>query len=38
MRLVIYEDKDMLRESLKAMLSAMPGIEIAGDFNNCETV
>lgn len=38
MRLMIYEDNALLRDSLILMLSTLPDIEIAGTFINCDTV
>ena len=37
-RLVIYEDKDNLRESLSLMLNGMNEVEVAASFGNCNTV
>lgn len=38
MRLMIYEDNALLRDSLLLMLSTLPDIEIVGTFTNCDTV
>ncbi len=38
LRLIIYEDKDTLRESLTLMLDSMDGLQVVGAFNNCDTV
>lgn len=38
LRLIIYEDKDTLRESLKLMLASMEGLQVVAAFNNCDTV
>ncbi|HRH48212.1 MAG TPA: response regulator transcription factor [Panacibacter sp.] len=37
-RLIIYEDKDTLRESLRLMLDGMPEVEVVAAFSNCNTV
>lgn len=37
-RLIIYEDKDTLRESLRLMLGSMDGLQVVAAFNNCDTV
>lgn len=38
LKLLIYEDKDILRESLCLMLSCMKDVEVAASFANCNTV
>lgn len=38
LRIIIYEDKDTLRESLRLMLGSMDDIEVAAAFSNCNTV
>ena len=38
LRIIIYEDKDILRESLKLMLDGMADIEVVAAFSNCNTV
>ncbi len=38
LKVIIYEDKDNLRESLKLMLDGMEGVEVIAAFNNCDTV
>lgn len=38
MKIVIYEDNELLRESLVMMLSTLEDIEIVGAFGNCNTV
>ncbi len=37
-RLIIYEDKDILRESLRLMFNGMADIEVVSTFSNCNTV
>lgn len=36
--IIIYEDKDTLRESLRLMLASMDEIEVTAAFSNCNTV
>ncbi|MEP7319996.1 MAG: response regulator transcription factor [Panacibacter sp.] len=36
--LIIYEDKDNLRESLTLMLNGMDEVEVTASFSNCNTV
>lgn len=38
LKLIIYEDKDTLRESLKLMLDGMADVEVSAAFSNCNTV
>lgn len=38
LRLIIYEDKDTLRESLRLMFGGLEGVEVAAAFSNCNTV
>ncbi|MBX2923725.1 MAG: response regulator transcription factor [Chitinophagaceae bacterium] len=38
LKLLIYEDKDILRESLCLMLSGMKDVEVVASFANCNTV
>lgn len=38
LRIIIYEDKDNLRESLRLMLSGTDEVEVSATFANCNTV
>lgn len=38
LKLIIYEDKNTLRESISLMLNGMADIEVAAAFGNCDTV
>ena len=38
LKVIIYEDKDILRESLSLMLGAMSDVEVIASFSNCNTV
>ncbi|MBS1748677.1 MAG: response regulator transcription factor [Bacteroidetes bacterium] len=38
LKLLIYEDKDILRESLCLMLNGMEDVEVVASFANCNTV
>jgi len=37
-KVVIYEDNHVFRESLIRLLSANPAFEVVGDFQNCNHV
>ncbi len=38
LKLIIYEDKECLRESLCLMVNGMEGVEVVASFANCNTV
>jgi len=37
-RLLVYEDNEVLRQTVVLMMQGTPGIEVVGAFNNCSSV